>query len=154
MRLRSSGSRARASVDELSIMMNQVKAWCPDAALSLHSNTGVGRLVYPLIRRISDLYWARAIALNLARRMGWKTRWPTVRSLMFFSRLRAYPKVKMVLLEIGAHSYAKDAAFNRKYGAFEGKMAARAFLQGCGYKLLYDGPVQGPVPPGQERWLA
>jgi hypothetical protein len=147
--------KGTSSLDELALMMAEVKAKKPDMVVSLHSDVGTYKRIYPLIRGNGDYYWAQRIATNLAKRLGFRVKNPTVRlGLMFFTRMKALPYTRMILLEVGYHSKAEGAAFNRAYCAFEGKMAARAVLEASGCKLLYDGPVEGPVPPGLEKWKA
>lgn len=152
-----------ASTDELRVMCDQALAWLNGYStgsrysLSLHSDVGGTNIIFPQLCQQADMAWGTAMGKDLAARVGMGFKTPWVRtgsvSIMWASSFRGLGVNRAILMEVGEHGGSTSAAHLWKYRRFDGLMAARAFLKGCGY-AVNDGPVPADVvvPVGLEKW--
>jgi hypothetical protein len=141
-------------VDELVAMLDQMMAWKPDYALSIHSDVGslsVPEHVYPLINQEADRAWAVAMSkVAQAKLPGWGVQAPKVRTdLAWQHRTVKLGVNKAVLLEMGDHNVVPHALFNWTYAEYVGYCSMYAFLKACGILVKDLGPPAGmKVPMG------
>lgn len=149
-----------ATTDELNLMCDRGVAWLKGQSgdkrvISFHSNAGSGvQYMYPLIGVEASRTWAHRVRDEAIKYTNFYPRNATVRSLMFFSHFNYLGANRALLMEIGEHQTAYDAAFLYKYREYLGRMMARSVIKACGYYLANDGPMAlgVPVPPGFEKY--
>jgi hypothetical protein len=118
--------------DELEEALNWAVLWEPDLVVSLHSTQGSveGEPEVQALYGYDDRDWAQTVAESVGEQLGIPVQVPMWRGrLLFYRVLNAGGfEGEALLVEIGQHSVARDAAWNLENADEQGQAVARALV--------------------------